>query len=140
MFVKDEDTLATYTNKVNNEFDINNVKVGIKENTLDENGLVLIIQNDNPSGFYHYPNWELEKLIDDEWKFMVLGHQETYDENAIYINKNSMEEVKILFNKSYINDGGEKIEKLEEGKYRIKIDIINNSKYQRKEEYIEFEI
>lgn len=135
-----QDNTSSY-NKDSEKFDIDNVNVNIKENSLNEAGFTLIIQNNNSSGFYHYPNWELEKLVDGEWKFFVLGHQETYDENAIFINKNSSEEIQILFSNSYTNDEvKEKIEKLEKGKYRIKINIINTIVNERKEEKIEFEI
>ncbi len=135
-----QDNTSSKYNEVLEEFDINNVKINIKDNSLDENGFVLIIQNNNSSGFYHYPNWELEKFVDDQWKFFVLGHQETYDENAIFINKNSSEEIPIVFKNSYSDNESERIEKLEKGKYRIKINIINTSVNERKEEYIEFEI
>ena len=134
-----DNTLSKYDETLK-EFNMNNVNVSMKDNSLDENGFILIIQNNNSSGFYHYPNWELEKLINDEWNFFILGHQETYDENAIFINKNSSEEIPILFKNSYTNDAGEEIEKLEKGKYRIKINIINTSANERKEEKIEFEI
>lgn len=95
-------------NNYNDEFDINNVRVSIKENSLDENGLVLIIENNNPSGFYYYPNFELEKYVDNKWQYFVMGHQSNYDEDEISVSKNSTIEINILFKDSYLNENKEK--------------------------------
>ncbi len=128
------------TSSNNTKFDINNVALKIKEDTITSERVIVLIENKNQETYIHYPNFEIEIYSDNEWKHFVTGVESVYDEDEVIVPQNSSTEMEILFKNTFKNENTQKVEMLESGKYRLKIRLKSTMYLQEKYEYLEFKI
>ena len=121
-------------NKVNNEdillekWDISNVTMKLKEDTLTNTGATFIIEDNNDYHISWGTRYSIEKLENNEWKSGTEISQPTFIDTALIPDENGKLEIKIDWKTIY--------GKLSKGKYRvIKYPEIKNQKL-----YCEFEI
>ena len=97
--------------KDNNEYNLKDVTMKIKENTLTKSGATIIITDNNEIKYTYEEYYKLEKRIDHVWYELKPSGDVFFDEMGYLVDDNNELEMNIDWSKIYGN--------LTSGKYRI---------------------
>ena len=97
--------------KDNNEYNLKDVTMKIKENTLTKSGATIIITDNNEIKYTYLQYYKLEKRIDHVWYELKPNDDVFFNEMGYLVDENNELEMNIDWSKIYGN--------LTSGKYRI---------------------
>ena len=97
--------------KDNNEYNLKNVIMKLKDNTLTKSGATIIITDDNEIKYTYEEYYKLEKRIDHIWYELKPRGDAVFNEMGYLVDDNNELEMNIDWSKTYGN--------LTSGKYRI---------------------
>ena len=98
-------------NKDNEEYNLKNVIMKLKDNTLTKSGATIIITDDNEIKYTYEEYYKLEKRIDHIWYELKPNSDVFFNEMGYLVDDNNELEMNIDWSKTYGN--------LTSGKYRI---------------------
>ena len=98
-------------NKDNNEYNLKDVTMKLKESTLTKSGATIIITDDNEIKYTYEEYYKLEKRIDHVWYELKPSGDAVFNEMGYLVDDNNELEMDIDWSKVYGN--------LTSGKYRI---------------------
>ncbi len=116
-------------------FEIDNININIKENSISNSGLIISITNNNDLSYYHQHNFSIEKLENNNWIHIItkpLYGYETSNSEFFYIEKSTPLELDV----NWFPFCGE----LSNGFYRLNIHLRSNLVFQEKDISLEFTI
>lgn len=97
--------------KDNNEYNLKDVTMKLKENTLTNSGATIIITDNNEIKYTYEEYYKLEKRIDHVWYELKPSGDVIFNEMGYLVDDNNELEMDIDWSKTYGN--------LTSGKYRI---------------------
>lgn len=98
-------------NKDNSEYNLKDVTMKLKENTLTKSGATIIITDNNKVKYTYEEYYKLEKRIDHVWYELKPSGDVIFNEMGYLVDDNNELEMNIDWSKTYGN--------LTSGKYRI---------------------